>query len=148
MALFASSALVEHAYPLLLLATSCLGIGFGLTVPALNTLAALYFPKTMDRAVLILNTLLGLGTALAPLLTSLFIGFHIWWGLPLLLAILILLLLLFSFKLHFLEQREGTDRRQTAARSFLAIRRFRPPLWSDRNGEWQLGDPLHEKFRG
>lgn len=104
MALFALCSLVTNAYPLLLLATSCLGIGFGFTVPALNTMASLYFPKQMDRAVLILNTLLGLGTALAPLLTALFIGLNIWWGLPLLLALLILLLLLFSLTLSFPEE--------------------------------------------
>ena len=46
MALFALSALtMKFAFPLLLIATGCLGIGFGLTVPALNTLASLYFPK-------------------------------------------------------------------------------------------------------
>lgn len=90
MALFASA----KSFPQLLLATSCLGIGFGLTVPALNTLSALYFPNQKERALLILNTLLGLGTALAPLLTALFIGLQMWRGLPLLLAIAILLLLL------------------------------------------------------
>ena len=53
-------------YAMLLLATTSLGIGFGLTVPAINTFAAAFFPATADRAVLYLNALLGLGTALAP----------------------------------------------------------------------------------
>ena len=52
------------AYAVLLAATACLGIGFGFTVPALNTLAAAFFPKKMDKAVLGLNALLGSGTAL------------------------------------------------------------------------------------
>ena len=32
------------AYGMLLLATASLGIGFGLTVPSLNTFAAAFFP--------------------------------------------------------------------------------------------------------
>jgi len=73
-----------------------LGIGFGFTVPALNTFAATFFPKSVDRAVLALNALLGLGTALAPVFVALFVGFGVWWGMPLLVGILILGLLLFS----------------------------------------------------
>ena len=60
-----------------------LGIGFGLTVPALNNLAASFFPAAADRAVLYLNALLGLGTALAPVLVAVFLGIGLWWGLPL-----------------------------------------------------------------
>lgn len=92
-------ALTDHsvAYGILLAATSCMGIGFGLIVPALNTFAAAFFPKKADRAVLALNALLGLGTALAPVFVALFVGFGIWWGLPVLVGALILGLLLFSF---------------------------------------------------
>src|ERR1700722_10609858 len=54
------------AYGMLLGATTCLGLGFGLTVPALNTFAAAFFPQKGDEAILGLNALLGLGTALAP----------------------------------------------------------------------------------
>ncbi len=89
------------AYPLLLFATACLGVGFGLTVPCLNTLAALLFPKKVDFATLILNTLLGLGTALAPLLIIIFVGLGIWWGLPLLLSVFLLALLFFTLSLAF-----------------------------------------------
>jgi fucose permease len=76
-------------YAMLLLATTCLGIGFGLTVPALNTFAAAFFPATADRAVLYLNALLGLGTALAPVLVAVFLGIGWWWGLPVVVAILL-----------------------------------------------------------
>jgi MFS family permease len=88
----------EHslAYAILLVATACMGIGFGFTVPALNTFAAAFFPKKVDRAVLVLNALLGLGTALAPVFIALFVGLGIWWGLPVLVGALILGLLLFS----------------------------------------------------
>ena len=46
------------AYVMLLIATASLGIGFGLTVPSLNTFMAAFFPATVERAVLILNALL------------------------------------------------------------------------------------------
>jgi len=84
------------AYGILLAATACMGIGFGFTVPAVNTFAAAFFPKKVDRAVLVLNALLGMGTALAPVFIALFVGLGIWWGLPLLVGALILGLLLFS----------------------------------------------------
>ncbi len=91
--------MAEHsvAYGILLAATSCMGIGFGLTVPALNTFAAAFFPQKVDKAVLALNALLGLGTALAPVFVAIFVGFGIWWGLPVLVGAMILGLLLFSF---------------------------------------------------
>jgi MFS family permease len=85
------------AYGILLVATTCMGIGFGFTVPALNTFAAAFFPQAVDKAVLALNALLGLGTALAPVFVAVFIGFGLWWGLPVLVGALVLGLLLFSF---------------------------------------------------
>ena len=38
------------AYPLLLVATAFLGAGFGLTVPVLNTYAAVFHPDSVDRS--------------------------------------------------------------------------------------------------
>ena len=63
-----------------------MGIGFGLTIPVVNSLAASLFPRRVDVAVLALNALLGLGTALAPVFVALFVGLGIWWGLPLTVA--------------------------------------------------------------
>jgi MFS family permease len=87
MALLLLSTLVvdDHsvAYPLLLLATASLGVGFGLTVPALNTFAAAFHPADVNRAILVLNALLGLGTVLAPVFVAIFVGLGFWWGLPL-----------------------------------------------------------------
>jgi fucose permease len=88
------------AYGILLVATASLGAGFGLTVPALNTLAAVFFPRTIDSAVLVLNALLGLGTALAPLFVALFVDLGAWWGLPVLVAVLLLALLALSADLR------------------------------------------------
>ena len=87
------------AYALLLLATASLGVGFGLTVPALNTFTAAFNPSKVDASVLVLNALLGLGTALAPVFVALFVGLGFWWGLPILSGALLVLLLLNSLRL-------------------------------------------------
>jgi MFS family permease len=103
MLLLIASWLVVHdhaaAYGLLLAATACLGAGFGLAVPALNTLAAAFHPQAVDRSVLVLNALLGLGTALAPVFVALFVGLGFWTGLPILAAVLLVGLLLVSMRL-------------------------------------------------
>ena len=70
------------AYAMLLVATACLGAGFGLTVPALNIFAAAFHPAGVDRAILVLNALLGLGTVLAPVFVAIFVGLGFWWGMP------------------------------------------------------------------
>ena len=87
------------AYPLLLVATGCLGVGFGLTVPSINTFTAAFHPGAVDRSVLVLNSLLGLGTALAPVFVSIFVGLGFWVGLPVLAAAAVTALLLVSLRL-------------------------------------------------
>src|SRR5215475_11879171 len=103
MALLLSSQFVlsngRLAYSMLLLATTSLGIGFGLTVPALNTFTAAFFPQRIDSAVLVLNALLGLGTVLAPVFVAVFVGLGFWWGLPAVAAALLVILLLVSVQL-------------------------------------------------
>jgi fucose permease len=93
MALLVASkfAMDEHtaAYGLLLAATTCMGLGFGFTVPALNTYAAVFFPEAVDKAILGLNALLGLGTALAPLFIAVFLALGVWWALPVLVGVLL-----------------------------------------------------------
>ena len=87
------------AYPLLLVATASLGVGFGLTVPSINTFTAAFHPAAVDRSVLVLNSLLGLGTALAPVFVAIFVGLGFWVGLPVLAAIAVTALLLASLRL-------------------------------------------------
>ncbi|MDR3538744.1 MAG: hypothetical protein P4L71_19775 [Acetobacteraceae bacterium] len=96
MALLATSPLLmgtSTAFVLLCIATGALGLGFGATVMALNTLVEGFFAERADSAVLVLNALLGVGTALAPVLVALFTGLGIWWGLPLLMTLLVAVLL-------------------------------------------------------
>src|SRR5919198_363166 len=96
MALLALSRLLlgapDMAFAVLLFATAALGFGFGATVMALNTYAEAFFPAWIDRAVLILNALLGLGTALAPVLVAIVVAIGAWWLLPLLVACAVVLL--------------------------------------------------------
>jgi MFS family permease len=87
------------AYVLLLVATAFLGAGFGLTVPALNTFAGAFHPKAVDRSILILNALLGLGTALAPVFVAVFVGLGFWWGLPVLSSVLVIILFAIALRL-------------------------------------------------
>src|SRR5262249_36986425 len=97
MALLAVSRLLigapDSAFPVLLVATGALGLGFGATVMALNTYAETFFPGRSDGAVLALNALLGLGTALAPVLVSTFIGLGVWWLLPVMVGFCLVLIL-------------------------------------------------------
>ena len=142
--------MAEHAlaYGILLAATTCMGIGFGFTVPALDTFAAAFFSQKVDKAVLALNALLGLGTALAPVFIALFVGLGIWWGLPVLVGVLILGLLLLSFSQPLNEggQAEATGKNKNkTSRAFLDFCQLRLALRHLRNHERQLGLALPDE---
>lgn len=85
MAIFAASAAITGVpglpYALLLAATGLLGLGFGATLTAINAYATGFFPGRSETAVTALHTLLGTGTALAPLLVAALSGGR-WWWLP------------------------------------------------------------------
>ncbi|HXW36232.1 MAG TPA: MFS transporter [Acidimicrobiales bacterium] len=81
------------AYPLLLFATACLGLGFGLTLGSISTYAGSFMPDRRDVALTALNVLLGLGTALSPFLVAIFLHNGHWWYLPLICAVGLVLLL-------------------------------------------------------
>ena len=85
------------AFTVLLLATATLGLGFGATAMTLNTLIQrLSTPERQDVTVLTLNALIGLGTALAPLLITLFTKIAVWWALPALMTVSLGVLLIAS----------------------------------------------------
>ena len=116
----------EHAaaYGLLLAATTCMGLGFGFTVPALNTFAAGFFPDKVDGAILGLNALLGLGTALAPVFIALFLALGAWWALPILVGFFLLVLLMASLPQDL---DEGEQQRSAVTRAGPA--KFPPRFW-------------------
>ena len=109
------------AYVLLLLATASLGAGFGFAVPALNTFTAAFNPDAVDRSVLVLNALLGLGTVLAPVFVAIFDGLGFWWGLPLLVAALLVVLIVVSVGLPLAV---AAPRAVTAVTGFAIPERF------------------------
>jgi MFS transporter, FHS family, glucose/mannose:H+ symporter len=65
---------------------------------AMNTYAQTFAPGHEDRSVLVLNALLGAGTALAPLFVAIFVGAGAWWLMPVMVAIALAALLLLSTK--------------------------------------------------
>jgi MFS transporter len=109
------------AFPILLVATALLGAGFGSTVPALNVLTAAFHPGGVATSVLVLNALLGLGTALAPVFVAIFVGLGFWWGLPVTSAILLTALIVVSGSLPL--------RVATAARDSSAVIRIPTRFW-------------------
>ena len=119
-------AISEHAlaYVVLLVATGCLGVGFGFTVPTLNTFAAAFFPQKVDKAVLAMNALLGAGTALAQVFVAVFVGLGIRWGFPALVGALIVGLLLFSSQLPLTPGAEGDGAGATGGQT-----RFTSRFW-------------------
>src|SRR5215467_2309180 len=86
------------AYITLLVATGALGFGFGATVMAANTYSEKFSPGRENRAVLVLNALLGDGTALSPLFVAIVVALGAWWLLPLVVAVALAGLLLLSAK--------------------------------------------------
>jgi FHS family glucose/mannose:H+ symporter-like MFS transporter len=82
----------DVAFAVLLIATAALGFGFGAAVMALNTYAEAFFPERTDGAVLALNALLGLGTALAPVFVAIVVALGAWWLLPVVVACVMALL--------------------------------------------------------
>jgi MFS family permease len=109
------------AYGLLLLATACLGVGFGFTVPALNTFTAAFNPTAVNRSILLLNALLGVGTVLAPVFVALFDGLGFWWGLPLTSAAMLAVLIVVSLRLPL---QVAVTRAATASARLVIPRRF------------------------
>jgi fucose permease len=116
------------AYGLLLAATASLGVGFGLTVPAINLFTAAFHADAVDRSVLVLNALLGLGTALAPAFVAMFVGLGFWWGLPVLCAALLVAVVVASvpLPLHLLapanQAQVPSDTTRVAPRASLPTR--------------------------
>ena len=77
-------------------------------MPALNTLAAAFHPAAADKSVLVLNALLGLGTALAPVFVAAFTGLGFWVGLPVLTAALLAGLIAVSLRLPLAPAQPGS----------------------------------------
>lgn len=75
------------AHGLLLLETLFLGVGFGLTLSAINHYAAQLFPKAISTSVTLLNAFIGGATALSPLILYGLTFSTSWYLWPLMLAV-------------------------------------------------------------
>ena len=116
----------DVAFGVLLVATGALGLGFGATVMALNTYAEAFFPQRADGAVLALNALLGLGTALAPVLVAIVVGLGVWWLLPVVVACVMMLIFAIAFT-QPLSASTGTTVAGTPAR--IGLRNLPDRFW-------------------
>ncbi len=118
------------AFPLLLVATAALGFGFGTTLGAISTYAGGFMPDRRDVALTALNVLLGLGTALSPLLVAVFDNVGEWWYLPLIAAagLAALGLLAATQPLEAPDPVRGGPRPRGCSLAVLALRRGPRPL--------------------
>jgi MFS family permease len=136
------------AFGLLLVATGFLGAGFGLAVPALNTFAAAFHPDAVDRSILVLNALLGLGTVLAPVFVAVFLGVGFWLGLPVTSTVLLVALLAISVRLPLKVAPAGPSARSSAGiparfwvyAGFAVLYGFCETV----NGNWSQLDMTHD----
>lgn len=143
MGLMTASALpgFDHtaAYVVLLCATSLLGMGFALVTPTLNVQAGTLESGKRDRAVLIVNALLGGSAAAAPVLLIVFVGLGFWWGLPLVCAAGMVALIVCCTRVPF----AGSNKPPASAKTRLPIRvalfaafAFAYGLCEQLNGSW------------
>jgi hypothetical protein len=91
----------------------------------------------------IVNALLGAAAALAPVLLAAFVGLGIWWGLPLLACVAMLVLFAESTHLPFdVTAPDAAGRRGPVARAVRALRRIRVRLRTVRAAERLVGANL------
>ncbi len=74
------------ALTLLVLCTSAIGLGFGLSSASLNSYPPFYFPAYRDTALVAVHTTVGIGLAVGPLIAAPFLMSGNWTGFPALLA--------------------------------------------------------------
>lgn len=88
-------------FTIVILGTSLLGLGFGLSAAPLNRYPIIFFPAKPDSALAALHTLIGVGLALGPWLVGLLIGMGHWQSFPINLMVIALVLFLFSLLTNF-----------------------------------------------
>ncbi len=98
------------AYLCVLLGTTAVGAGFGSTLPMINVYAERFFPDNSASALTGLHTLLGTGTALAPLLVAVLVKQIGWWLLPVSALIVLIIIYAGSISLPLKGEKTGGDR--------------------------------------
>ena len=97
------------AYGCLFFSTTAMGAAFGTTLPMINVYAQRFFPQNPAGALTGLHTLLGTGTAIAPLLVIVLVKGAGWWLMPLGSFLILALILLFSFSLPLKAENSQTN---------------------------------------
>ena len=103
------------SYICLMLGTSFVGAAFGTTLPMINVFAQRFFPQNSAGALTALHSLLGTGTAMAPLFVVLFVRQIGWWVLPLLSLSVVTILFVASFLLPLKTQEEQVKKEKIMA---------------------------------
>jgi MFS transporter, FHS family, glucose/mannose:H+ symporter len=107
-------------FPMLLIASALLGTGFGLLLPVVMAYARYLHAMDEDPSLLLLNGLLALGAIIAPALAIGFAQLDCWWGLPgLVAALLIVQLLLSGYLPSHVGAPPSAQSRQRTVRFFL-----------------------------
>lgn len=102
LALLASIAMAERSgFGLVVLGTSLLGLGFGLSAAPLNRYPVVFFPNRQDSALTALHTFIATGLAVGPLVVGLLVDTGLWTIFPAGLAALALTMVLLSLPLRF-----------------------------------------------
>lgn len=129
MGLIAASQLVvgnhHTSFLLVILGTTFVGAGFGSTLPTINVYATNFFPNNPASALTVLHTLLGIGTALAPFLVTIFVKQIGWWVLPVCVMAALMVLLAAAFILSLKDERAIPAKGAEAVQSpqvFLPVR--------------------------
>ena len=91
----------ELGFTFVILGTSLLGLGFGLSAAPLNRYPLIFFPAKPDSALTALHTLIGVGLALGPWLVGLLVELEHWQTFPMGLMTAALVLFLFSLIVTF-----------------------------------------------
>ncbi len=95
------------AYLCVLLGTTAVGAGFGTTLPMINVYAGRFFPDNSASALTGLHTLLGTGTALAPLMVAVLVKQSGWSLLPNSALIVLVIILSGTFFLPLKGEKTG-----------------------------------------
>jgi fucose permease len=112
------------AYPMILLGTAALGLGFGLGGGPLNSYPRLLFPTRGGSALLALHSVEGIGLSLGPLLVGFLTVRGYWLGFPVGLTIACGALLLLSMRIRF-----PADTAAPAASTAAANPTVAPEFW-------------------
>ena len=115
---------MDFGFAIVILGTSLLGLGFGLSAAPLNRYPIIFFPAKPDSALAALHTLIGAGLALGPWLVGLLIEMGHWQSFPIGLMMSATGLLLLALIIDF-----PADNTETTSASEAGKLLHKPTFW-------------------